>query len=107
MRISVYDSLDLILRELGKRIQEYRVKMNMTQCDLATKSGVSLRTITAIENGKNSSVESLVRILKTLNLENSLNSIVPDTSEVVTVKQITPKKRYKAPKRVSTWKWEE
>lgn len=107
MRISVYDSLDHILNELGKRTQDYRIKMNMTQKDLAKKSGVSLRTVSAIESGKNASMENVIRILKTLNLEQSINSIVPDTSEIVTVRQTTVRKRYKAPKRIADWKWEE
>ena len=107
MRISVYDSLDHILGELGKRTQDYRIKMSMTQKDLALKSGVSLRTVSAIESGKNASMENVIRILKTLNLEQSINAIVPDTSETITVKQAAVKKRYKASKHIKTWNWGE
>lgn len=107
MKISVYDDLDNILAEIGTRTQNYRVRMNMTQKDLALKSGVSLRTISAIESGKNASFENVIRILKTLNLESSLNSIVPESIEIVSVKKTVVKRRYRASKNVSSWKWNE
>lgn len=40
--------------EIGKRIQEFRVKKNMSQAALADKANVSLSQISDIERGKTS-----------------------------------------------------
>ncbi len=40
-----------ILSELGNRIQQYRISMNITQTELAQKCGLSLKTIARTEAG--------------------------------------------------------
>lgn len=40
-----------ILSELGNRIQQYRISMNITQAELAQKCGLSLKTIARTEAG--------------------------------------------------------
>ena len=54
---------------IGKQIQRRRKLLKITQKDLSEISGVSLRTIKAIEEGEaNPTVEILNRILKPLGL---------------------------------------
>jgi putative transcriptional regulator len=54
---------------IGKQIQKRRKLLKITQKDLSEISGVSLRTIKAVEEDKaNPTVENLSRILKTLGL---------------------------------------
>ena len=54
---------------IGKDIQKRRRLLKITQNDLAEISGVSLRTIKAIEKGEaNSTIEILLRVLQPLGL---------------------------------------
>lgn len=60
---------------MENKVQFYRNKNNLTQCELAQKSGLSLRTIQRIENGntpKGFTLESLANALK-VKPENLLN----------------------------------
>ena len=53
---------------MGYRVKEEREKRNMTQEELAQKSGISRQTISAIENGNAGSVKigTLLAIAKAL-----------------------------------------
>ena len=54
---------------LGKQIVNRRKQLNISQADLAEMSGVSLRTVNAIENGDaNPSVDVLSKVLEPLGL---------------------------------------
>lgn len=54
---------------IGKEIQKRRKLLKITQSDLSEISGVSLRTIKAIEKGAaNPTVGILTRVLETLGL---------------------------------------
>lgn len=58
---------------IGKQIEERRKSLGISQADLAEMSGVSLRTVSAIENDSaNPSIEVLSRILSSLGLVISL-----------------------------------
>ena len=54
---------------IGKQIRDQRLLLKITQNDLSEISGISLRTIKAIEKGKgNPTVETLNRVLEPLGL---------------------------------------
>ena len=67
-----------VLIELGKRIQEQRFALKLSQADLAEKTGVSKRTVERIESGKSTQLSSFVRILRGLELLNQFNTVVPE-----------------------------
>jgi transcriptional regulator with XRE-family HTH domain len=55
---------------IGKTIQERREKLSLTQEDLAEMTGISSRTLYAIENGRaNPSLTTLQKILEVVGLE--------------------------------------
>jgi|LAHU01.1.fsa_nt_gb y4mF family transcriptional regulator len=57
------------IKKIGKQIQERRKVLQITQADLAEISGVSLRTVKAIEAGDaNPTIDILNRVLKPLGL---------------------------------------
>ncbi len=57
------------MSNLGKEIASRRKQLNISQADLAEMSGVSLRTLSAIENGDaNPSVDVLSKVLEPLGL---------------------------------------
>lgn len=61
-----------VLSELGNRIREIRISQKMTQQELAEKSDLSLPFVNLIENNKrNISLETLVKLLSTLNVSMS------------------------------------
>lgn len=56
-----------ILEEIGKRLKKIRLQHNITQKELSDEVGLSVSTISFIEQGKSTTVESLIRILIRLN----------------------------------------
>lgn len=56
-----------IQREIGKRLKKIRLQYNLTQKDLGEEVGLSVTTISLIEQGKPTTVDSLIRILMRLN----------------------------------------
>ena len=57
------------LESFGARIKKRRKQLRVSQADLAELSGVSLRTVNAVEKGRaNPSVETLSRILEPIGL---------------------------------------
>ena len=66
------------LEELGERLRLYRIAMNVTQKELADRSGVSDKSIVRLEKGQSVSLENLIRILNALGLAQNLEMLVPD-----------------------------
>ena len=56
-----------ILEEIGKKLKEIRLQHNLTQKEISEEVGLSVSTISLIEQGKSTTVESLIRILIRLN----------------------------------------
>jgi transcriptional regulator with XRE-family HTH domain len=56
-----------ILKEIGLRLKKIRVQHNLTQKEMSEDVGLSVTTISLIEKGKSTTVESLIRILMRLN----------------------------------------
>jgi transcriptional regulator with XRE-family HTH domain len=84
-------------RRIGHRIQSLRLTRNLTQADVAAKGGVSHRSVVNLETGSGSSIETLVRILKALNAEASLDALAP----APTVSPLALLRSHKAPRRAS------
>lgn len=55
-----------ILKKIGAKLKEIRVERNMKQKELSERSGLSMFSISQIETGHNTSILSLVQILKAL-----------------------------------------
>lgn len=55
---------DAIVRGIGTRMKEMRVTAGITQKNLIERSGLSASTISQIEQGKNTSLLSLVMYLR-------------------------------------------
>lgn len=55
-----------IEHRLASKIKELRLKQNCSQQQLAEMAGVSLSTIIRVENQQTMSVDSLIRILRSL-----------------------------------------
>lgn len=100
-----------IEQELGKRLKNHRVSRNLSQSDVATRSGLSRRTISAIENGEGSSLTTLIAILRALNALNTLESFLPDPGPspmAMALLRESPTKYPSKPRKSTAptpWKW--
>jgi len=68
---------DAILIEVGERLRDLRLNRNISQEELATRSGVSARTVRQIEQGGNTSLETLIRLMRALEVLDRLDSMFP------------------------------
>ena len=106
MRIDSLNNVEIILKEIGKRIREYRIGFSITQNDFAKRIGVSTRTLSSIENGADASFGTIIRVLDGLNLLTNLNLLVPEKENYI-LQEPKEKKRYRKPKKNEGWIWGE
>ena len=62
----LYLTTDEMLVELGRNLREARLADNLSQMTVAARSGVSLKAVRNLEDGKNASTASLLALCKTL-----------------------------------------
>ena len=76
-------SMTELVRLLGSRFKDYRLRANMTQKEVAEMSGLSMMTIHRFENGtvKNISLSSFLLLLKAVGSINDLNELMPEQPE--------------------------
>jgi len=65
-----------IIEEIGKQLKRMRLKNNLTQQELANRSGLFRSTISEIENGRISNLLSLIQLLRGLNNLELLDAFV-------------------------------
>ncbi|MBP5293726.1 MAG: helix-turn-helix transcriptional regulator [Clostridia bacterium] len=111
MKISGSESEKTILIELGERIKQHRISLNITQAEMAEKCCVSSSTVTRIENGTDSMVSNYIKILSGLNLSGNINLLIPEMQP--DFKSLYEKKRPRQRAKPSTskskngWTWGE
>lgn len=111
MKISNYNNEKAILLELGKRIQQYRISLNITQAELAQRCGLSTKTIARTEMGYDTKLSNLIKILNEIGILENLDILIPEPQpdykamfeEKATRKRARPDKK----KATNTWVWEE
>jgi transcriptional regulator with XRE-family HTH domain len=65
---------------LCAQVEGIRLSRNMTQQQLAEEAGVSLRTIGRLEKGQGVSLDTFIRVLTALRLQQNLAGLLPDPS---------------------------
>ncbi|MBN2685912.1 MAG: helix-turn-helix domain-containing protein [Pontiellaceae bacterium] len=78
MKIETLSADDAILAELGIRLMQRRIDLQLTQADLAEQAGVSKRTVERIEAGFSTQLATFIRVLRVLNLLDGLNDLMPE-----------------------------
>lgn len=78
MRIDADSSDSSVLREVGERLARTRLERNVSQRALAIEAGVSKATIERLEAGEPVKSTSLVRVLRTLGLLDTLDRLMPE-----------------------------
>ena len=80
MRIIATMPETAMLAELGRRAQQYRIGMNLTQVEIAKHAGVSRSTVERFEAGSSVQLDKLLRILRALRLSANLDQLIPEAS---------------------------
>ncbi len=71
---------DQIEAALCKRLERIRLSRNTTQAQLADEAGVSPRTIGRLEKGLGVSMDTFIRVMKALGIQQNLETLLPDPS---------------------------
>ena len=77
-----YTTPELVSR-LGERFKDYRMRCNLTQKEVAERSGIGLTTIHKFENGSagNISLSTFILLLKVVGQINALDDVLPELPE--------------------------
>ena len=77
--MSIYGKSDLeILRDMAGRLKRRRLNINISQQELADRTGISRNTVSYIEQGRPFGVLTLIQILRGLDALDALDSFLPD-----------------------------
>lgn len=67
-------------RRLGEALRALRLRQGIDQATLAARAGIALNAVKKLEYGKNSTVRSLLQVLRVLGREDWLNTLAPAVS---------------------------
>lgn len=72
-----------ILKALGLRFKEYRLRSDLTQAEIAEKARVSIPTIYKFENGKltDISMANMLKLLRAIGLDGTWGKLIPELPE--------------------------
>ena len=72
-----------LVRLLGTRFKDYRMRCNLTHREVAEQSGIGLTTIHKFENGTagNLSLSTFILLLKVVGQINALDDVLPELPE--------------------------
>lgn len=72
-----------LVRLLGVRFKDYRMRCNLTQKEVADLSGIGLTTIHKFENGtaRNISLSTFILLLKVVGRIDALDDVMPELPE--------------------------
>lgn len=73
-------SIPELVKLLGARFKDYRLRSGMTQKDVAMQSGITINTIHKFENGisDNISLGTFLRLMKSIGQIEYLEEMMPD-----------------------------
>jgi len=82
-----------VVKEIGYRLKQMRLKKNITQDELAKTSGLNRATISQLENGRAATLLTLIQVLRAMNKLDLLNILFEEPGisplEVVKMKKQT------------------
>lgn len=79
---SDYSAPELV-RTLGRRFKDYRLRANMTQKEVAEMAGLSVLSVYRFENGTVTSISlsTFLLLMKAVGCINDLNELMPEQPE--------------------------
>jgi transcriptional regulator with XRE-family HTH domain len=108
-------SSNQIEEAIDEKIRRLRLARNWTREKLAREAGVSMRTIANLEEGRGTTFNTIIRILKAFNLQANLSALFPDLSiHPIELLETGGKERKRASMKkkepeeaAGSWKWNE
>ena len=108
-------SNEAIQEEIGARLQRIRLDRDLTQSAMAEKSGIALRTLRAAEDGQGFHIDTLISILRALELLPRIDQFLPEPLpspiQLARLKGHQRKRASRKPKvepaKTNTWTWGE
>ena len=73
----LYLTKEEMLAELGRNLRAARLADNLSQTTAAARSGISLKAVRNLEDGKNASTVSLLALCKTLRRTDWIANLAP------------------------------
>ncbi len=103
---------EVVMGELGRRIEALRLRRDMTQADLAKEAGIGKRTLERLEAGQSVQLSSFIAVLRQLALLDELLAVVPDQSKspvAMMLAEEAPRRRASGKRKKSAaqkpWRW--
>jgi transcriptional regulator with XRE-family HTH domain len=81
MMLNELQSNDAVLVELGRRLERQRLARNLTQKQMAEQAGIGRATLQRLERGESVQTTSMIKLLRALDLLQSLDGALPQTIE--------------------------
>jgi transcriptional regulator with XRE-family HTH domain len=112
MKFQQLDHDDALLQELGRRLVQLRIELNLTQAELAKRAGVGKRTLERLEAGEATQTRTLFRIFRELDLLGKIEMVLPEPTARPShtikeadalPKRVTRKRTDQA--KAGPWKW--
>lgn len=72
------DNVENLKGDLGHRIRKLRLARNLDQRTTAERAGISLRALGKLENGRGSTLETLLRTLRALDYVKGIEMLAPE-----------------------------
>lgn len=77
--MDIYSLSDTQLRKrIGEKLKAIRLKRNITQQSIAEESSISLSSVKKVENGEIGSFDTLLRMLRTLGMLESISELIEE-----------------------------
>lgn len=103
--------IEQLAARIGRGLAAERLSRNLTQAQLATEAGLSLSTLRRLEDGKNVSLDNLIRVMDALQIASRLDALTPalDIRPVERVRPAGRERQRAAPAAsappASRWAW--
>lgn len=111
MKIMGNEPEQVILTELGQRIRQYRISLDITQSELAERCGLSSSTETRIESGVDAKMSNYIKLLYGLNLLGNIDMLIPeiqpDFKSLYEKKKVRQRAKPGRSKSGAGWTWDE
>lgn len=105
---------ETVLIELGRRLAQQRLDLQLTQAEAADQAGISKRTLERMESGASVQLASLIRLLRVLDNLIGLQGLLPEVEPgPIALLRGQGKPRQRAPRRSAKkaqdkpWTWED
>lgn len=82
-----------VLQELAERLARIRKAQGYSQTELAKEAGIGVATLRRIESGRDSQLETWLKILKALDMASSIDSLLPEKFDSPMVEVLAGKRR--------------